>query len=275
MADERQSTTYSRSGQKFSFDDIVSLTARFMDATGEGDLGKLVEYQEQVMPSALDRRTRVPIYKLDKSALDYIRDKLKVQPSFAAARTPTPFHPEAAQKKSAIFMNPLEMNFSGRPLDAKEVEKALTHEMGHEWQVRHPEIVEKIDAFLSGLKNNSFSAEKQDVSGQYDQVKKELAQGYPERMLKHEAQAFLGSGTIPQFYGKETAPKAYRERGMIFSRPEVPLSHPSVAAGFQKYALPLMPKQMQERMKGTAEEQPAPEPGVLDRFLSIIGLGNK
>ena len=275
MADQRESTTYSKSGQKFSFDDIAHLTARFMDAANERDLGKHFEYQEQVMPSALDRRTRVPIYKLDKAALEYIRDKIKVQPSFTAARTPSPFHPEAAQKKSAIFMNPLEMNFSGRPLDAKEVEKALTHEMGHEWQVRHPEIVEKIDAFLSGLKSNSFSAEKQDVSGQYDQVKKELAQGYPERMLKHEAQAFLGSGTLPQFYGKETAPKAYRERGMIFSRPEVPLSHPSVAAGFQKYALPLMPKQMQERMKGTAEEQPAPEPGVLDRFLSIIGLGAK
>lgn len=275
MADGRESTTYSKSGQKFSFDDIAHLTARFMDSTLSGDLGERFEYQEQVMPSALDRRTRVPIYKLDKAALEYIRDKLKVEPSIVASRSPHVLDPEAAQKKSAIFMNPLKMNFSGRPLDAKEVEKVLTHEMGHEWQARHPEIVEKIDAFLSGLKNNSFSAEKQDVSGQYAQVKKELSQLYPESDLKHEAQAFLSSGTLPRFYGKKTAPKAYRERGMIFSRPDVPLSHPSVAAGFQKYALPLMPKQMQERMKGTAEEPPPPEPGVLDRFLSIIGLGNK
>ena len=274
MSAEKGSTTYSKSGQKISFDDIVHLTAGFMDSTISGDLGERFEYQERVMPSALDRRTRVPIYKLDKAALEYIRDKLKVEPNIVAARSPSVFYPEAAQKKSAIFMNPLKMNFSGRPLDAKEVEKVLTHEMAHEWQVKHPDVVEKVDAFLDNLKN-SFSTEQTDANRQYAQVKKELSRIYPESDLKHEAQAFLSSGTLPMFYGKKTAPKAYGGLGMIFSRPEVPLSHPSVAAGFQKYAFPLMPKQMQERMKGTAEEQPAPEPGVLDRFLSIIGLGTK
>lgn len=268
MADQEKEQSYYKSGKKISFDDIARLTHGVITGQDEG----IIPYVKEVMETAMDRRTRTPIHRLNKNAMSALNRGVP----YVGARYPRVTAKD--QSNSAIFLNPQALNFSGRPLDAEWIQKVLDHEMWHEFQGNNPELTENIAKYMKKVGGSP-------ELGYISAGKALVRNGYDQDLFDIEAQAHLGSKTMPDrpdwySYTNNVIPKVI-ESPLRFKNRNMQVNDPRVAEEFQRTVYPILPKQMQQRFKSSFPSDVSPEmpkgfaQSALDSFMSIIGLGAK
>lgn len=303
MADKgKLSSLFDLNGNPYTVEQVKQLVNDVIT----GGSPSVARFKQKVMPIAQDRFYRTPIYELDKQVMTAPGAPPLDKQAFYDAGT------------QSVILNPLFTKRSGTLDQTSSTRRLIGHEMFHHIQNVEPGVLDKANkafqatddsgryTLASKIYNNLSADLSGNERGRYEKKVIPFSGGY--HYLPHiEAQAYIASGTSPDFYNQSNREKLDKPisgsiEGSGIAKTlfsflagkdfDVYRAEPEAVGVAQKVLFSTLPEKAKKRMQslqvpisvtkeGLVTGKPsesipeAPQQSVLDKFMSIIGLGVK